>query len=158
VALREIYTSPATCLREKSVEIKKLLRKHKHLISDMVDTIEHHASIGLAAPQVGENTQIAVIDLRVTNSKDTVSQHEDSNFPGYLVLINPEVIDGMGDITIEEGCLSIPGSTFSKMRAYISVTRYLDTDMRHREITAGGILSIAIQHETDHLNGILVSD
>lgn len=116
------------------------------LLRDMWDTMYSVKGVGLAAPQVGLNIRLAVIDVH-PNEK-----------PQPLVLINPEMLSKEGSLEEEEGCLSIPG-LYSKVRRYAKVRiRALDARGRPYEMTGHGLLARAFQHEIDHLDGKLFID
>ena len=115
------------------------------LIADMIDTMESHSGIGLAAPQIGINKRIIVLD------KSLFTDDRDS----HLVMINPIIIDGMGDKVVSEGCLSLPGIEFFMQRAFLIDVEFQTLAGEKESLSASGILSIAIQHEIDHLNGDL---
>lgn len=136
-------------LRQKSKEVSKISKKIRTLIENMLDTMYSANGVGLAAPQVGENLRIFVID---------VSKENEPYNP--LVFVNPKIIKKSGAICVKEGCLSFP-------EAYVNVRRYsnvmvkaLDINGRPFVIEAknGELLAYAIQHENDHLDGILFVD
>ena len=136
-------------LRQKSKEISKVSKKIKMLAENMIDTMYANNGVGLAAPQVGENLRMFVID---------VSQDDEPLNP--IVFINPKIIKKSGAIKSNEGCLSFP-------KAYVDVRRYknvmvkaLDLNGRSFVLEAknGELLARAIQHEYDHLEGILFID
>ena len=136
-------------LREKSKEVTKISKKIKTLITDMLDTMYHANGVGLAAPQVGENLRIFVIDV------------SDPSGPiNPLVFINPKIIKKSGAIISYEGCLSFP-------KAYTTVRRYKNVMVKALDINGrpfikegknGELLARAIQHEFDHLDGNLFID
>ncbi len=101
--------------------------------------------IGLAATQVNRHVQLVVIDVS-----------EDKNEP--LVLINPEIIEKAGIQTHEEGCLSVPGIYAKVKRADQILVSYLDLDGQQRELPAQGLLAVCVQHELDHLKGVVFLD
>lgn len=103
--------------------------------------------VGLAAPQVGVSERLIVLDVR--NREGT---------KGLITLINPEIIEAEGRVVEEEGCLSLPGITENIPRAERVLVRGHDLDEREREIEAEGLLAVALQHEIDHLEGILFID
>lgn len=117
------------------------------LIEDMVDTMYAAPGVGLAANQVGVSKRLAVIDLSVGKR------------PGELhVLINPEMVDATGEITEEEGCLSIPDFVEIVTRPEKVKVRYLDRNGEPREMWGDGLMARALCHEIDHLNGTLFVD
>jgi peptide deformylase len=117
------------------------------LIADLFDTCRAAPGIGLAAPQIGVNRRVAVIDLSVGADPDA-----------RLVLINPEVIDASGEQKEEEGCLSIPDFAERVVRAARVRARFQDATGALREIEGTELLARALSHEIDHLNGILYVD
>ena len=117
------------------------------LIDDMVDTMYAAPGVGLAANQVGVGKRLAVIDLSVGKK------------PGELhVLINPEIVERIGQQTEDEGCLSIPDFTETVVRPQRVKVRYLDRNGEPREMWGEGLMARALCHETDHLNGNLFVD
>ncbi len=115
----------------------------KKLIAEMTETMRAHDGLGLAAPQVGHSLQICVIEI------------QDELF----VMINPEIKSAGGDlITQEEGCLSLPGKYLPIERSERIKVRALDANGQRQIIRARGLLSRALQHEIDHLNGMLLVD
>ena len=117
------------------------------LVPRMFATMYAAPGIGLAAPQVGSSLRLAVVDL-----------HPDDR-PDPIVLINPEVIARSEETaTREEGCLSIPGQYAEVTRPAHVTVRYRDAEGNRREIAAEGLLAACLQHEIDHLNGILFVD
>jgi len=117
----------------------------RKLVMDMAETMYDAPGVGLAAPQIGVLKRVTVIDI---TPKDEPKEN-------LLVLINPEIIHREGDITWEEGCLSIP-RVYEKIDRSRKVTvRALNIDGKVFEITGEGLLSVAMQHEIDHLDGIL---
>lgn len=122
------------------------------LIEDLVDTMRAGpGSVGVAAPQVGVTQRLCVVD--VSESR----QGRDYNH-GLLVLVNPEIIDREGAAIMREGCMSVPDYTGDVERSSSITIRFLDQTGDPREITTGGFEAVAIQHEMDHLDGILFLD
>lgn len=139
------YSDPI--LRKKSIPIIKIDNKIKKLIKDMFQTLYYANGVGLAASQVGELLRIIIID---TSSKEKKSTN--------LVLINPEILKKQGEIVFEEGCLSIPGISEEIKRAKKIVISAYNENLEKIKIEAEELISIVIQHEIDHLNGILFID
>lgn len=129
-------------LRKECEPITEINDEIRELVKDMFETMYAAKGIGLAAPQVGKNVALMIIDL------------EDSP----LVFINPQIIKKSGKETSNEGCLSLPGLSEKVERATRVVARAIDLNGDEFEITAEGLLARAIQHETDHLDGILFID
>ncbi len=117
------------------------------LIADMVATCHAAPGIGLAAPQIGENRRVAIIDLSVGEDPDAV-----------IVLVNPVMIETSGEQKEEEGCLSVPDIAEKVVRPARVRVRAADASGVVREIEGTGLLARALCHETDHLNGTLFVD
>jgi len=148
MAIRKILTIPDPILREKSEPVKIVDKDIQNLMDDMISTMYHAPGIGLAAIQIGIPKRVVVMDL---------SKESDKKEPMYFV--NPEII-WKSDLnsTYEEGCLSIPNQFAKIDRPEKCHFRYLDYNGNQKEIKADGLLSTCIQHEIDHLNGILFID
>jgi peptide deformylase len=117
------------------------------LIADMVETCHAAPGVGLAAPQIGLNKRIAIIDLSVGADPDAL-----------IVLVNPVILESEGEQREEEGCLSVPDLTEKVSRPARVVVRAADAAGAIREIEGTGLLARALCHETDHLNGMLYLD
>jgi peptide deformylase len=117
------------------------------LIDDMIDTVYAAPGVGLAAPQVGVGHRIVVIDLSIGKVPSE-----------QIVLMNPEFVRREGMQLQEEGCLSVPGFHATVPRPALVTVRGLDREGRERVVEAQGFLARAIQHEMDHLDGILFVD
>ena len=150
-------------LRQKGAAIEKVTPEIKQLIADMFETMEASHGVGLAAQQVGRAVQLTVVDVREV-AKDRPSTLELKGKPADvaeimpLVLINPVVTPAGEPATGGEGCLSFP-EIFAEIARPESVdVKALNEKGKPIEFRAGGLLARAIQHETDHLNGILFID
>lgn len=130
-------------LRSKAKEIDEVNKKTNDLIDNMFDTMYEEDGVGLAAPQIGILKRIAVVDTRETEK---------------IVLINPEIIEKEGKAIMEEGCLSVPGETGDVIRAEKIKVKSLNRNGKEIEFEAEGFEARAIQHEIDHLDGILFVD
>ena len=150
MALRNICTYPDPVLRTKTARVGTIDNATNRLIDDMIETMHAAPGVGLAANQVGVSLQLAVIDLSHV-------EDEDRRHP-LLVLINPEFLSMEGSVTEEEGCLSIPEYAESVKRAAKVKVRALDRSGKPYELEARGLLAKALQHEIDHLNGLLFID
>ncbi len=161
MAVREIVTYPATVLKEKSAPVEKMDAETRTLIDDMLDTVlEDDKNVGLAANQVGVARRIIVTDLYRYDDDESDSGEESAadRRKRMLVLINPEITFSEGVITYGEGCLSFPGITADIKRAdHVKVTA-LDGDFNPVEIDAFGFQAVLMQHEIDHLDGVLIID
>jgi peptide deformylase len=149
-------------LRQKGARIEKITPEIKRLIADMFETMNERHGVGLAAQQVGRALQLTVIDVREVQDRPSTLELKgkpaDVNKIMPLVLINPE-IKPLGDpVAAGEGCLSFP-EIFAEISRPGSVdVKALNEKFKPVEFRAGGLLSRAIQHEADHLNGILFID
>lgn len=149
MAVKKILRYGEKSLREKSKEVHKVSKKIKELVKDLLDTLYANNGVGLAAPQIGENYRIFVID--------TSSGDEPLN---PVIFINPKIIKKSGAFISNEGCLSFP-EVYADVRRYKNVmVKSLDENGRPFVVEANGgtLLTKAIQHEFDHLEGILFID
>ena len=149
MAVRKVVKYGEPCLRAKSKEVHKISKKIQILIDDMYDTMYATNGVGLAAPQVGENLRIFVIDVTEPNEA-----------PDPIIFINPKIIKKEGAINSYEGCLSFP-QMYTNVRRYETVkVKALNFNGKPFVIEAkdGSLLARAIQHEFDHLDGILFVD
>jgi len=147
MALREIKKYPARVLKQKAVPVTQIDDDLQCLIDDMIETMHAAPGVGLAAPQVGVSKRVAVIDISLKEESVPI-----------LILINPEIVKREGEIEFEEGCLSIPEYTAKVTRSENLVISAIDRTGQKVEMETGGLLSIAVQHEIDHLDGILFID
>ena len=122
------------------------------LVTDLLDTM--HAgpgSVGVAAPQIGVTLRVCVVDVSASrNGKD--------NNHGLLRMINPQIVAASGAAIMREGCMSVPDYTGDVQRATEITLRFLEPDGAQQKISASGFEAVAIQHEMDHLDGILFLD
>ena len=147
-----IVTYDDEVLRKKAVAVEGNSEEFQTFIDDMFETMYNANGIGLAAPQIGVSKRIFVIDA------DSVMDEEEELF-GPLAFINPEIISLSGEeIMMEEGCLSLPELNDKVKRPDIVKIKFLDRDFEEREMEVGGWMSRVIQHEFDHLEGILFID
>ncbi|MGA2893038.1 MAG: peptide deformylase [Xanthobacteraceae bacterium] len=148
MAVREIIKLPDKRLRLKSEPVKKVDADLRALVDDMFETMYDAPGIGLAAIQLGVAKRVVTMDL---------SKREDNHKP--LVFINPEITWSSEETaTYEEGCLSIPEYYEEVERPAQVKVKYLDLDGKSHEITAKGLLATCLQHEIDHINGVLFID
>jgi peptide deformylase len=148
MAIRPILTAPNPILKQVSKPVEEVTDDLRALMDDMLETMYDAPGIGLAAIQVGEPLQILVLD---------VAHDEDEPKPQYFV--NPEIISASEELsTYEEGCLSVPEFAAEIDRPAEIHLRYLDYDGKEQEMNADGLLATCIQHEMDHLKGILFID
>lgn len=145
MGMRNIREIGDDILRKESKTVKEMTPHLKSVLADMGETMYANDGCGLAAPQVGILKKMFVIDVSETRDQ-------------LLVMVNPEILEADGESTDMEGCLSVPGKHASVTRpAHIRV-RYQDADMETHEMEADGLLARCIQHENDHLHGILYVD
>jgi peptide deformylase len=150
MAIRAIRTYPDPVLRVKTGRVEKIDNSLDQLIQDMIETMHAAPGVGLAANQIGVSLQLAVIDLS--------SREEDEQRHPLMVIINPEILSLEGAVVEEEGCLSIPDYAEKVKRASKIRVRAQDLTGKSFEIAAEGLLAKALQHEIDHLNGVLFID
>ncbi len=144
MSILNIRTLPDPVLREKAKKVTTIDDSIQKLIEDMIDTMRDAHGVGLAANQVGVLKKIVVIEIP---DEDLVR-----------ILINPEIIRREGERLVDEGCLSIPGYRGELLRSVKVRVRALDRYGKSIRIKAEGLLSQALEHETDHINGILYID
>ena len=148
MAVRDILILPDKRLRLASKPVAKVDAAVKKLIEDMFATMYHAPGIGLAAIQIGEARRIVIIDL---------AKKDEPRAP--QVFINPEIVTKSDEKKVhEEGCLSIPEYYEEVERPAAVTVKYLDLDGKSHQLNATGILATCIQHEIDHLNGVLFID
>jgi len=147
MAILEIKKYPEKVLKQKALPVTAFDQALQALIDDMIETMYAAPGVGLAAPQVGESRRLAVIDISSKEEKMPL-----------LVLVNPVIVDSEGIIEFEEGCLSIPEYTVNVKRAEKVLVRAQDRGGEVIEIEGTDLLAIALQHEIDHLEGILLID
>ena len=148
MALRQILTEPNKTLREQSLSVEIVDEDLQKLMNDMLETMYAAPGIGLAAIQVGIPKRVIVLDIA---SKDGPRNP--------MFFINPEIIEKSdNNLTYEEGCLSVPGQFAEIDRPGKCHIKYLDYHGQPKEIKAEGMLATCIQHEMDHLEGILFID
>jgi len=150
VAILKIISFPEKILRQKALDITEFDSALEKLAMDMAETMYDAPGIGLAAPQVGVSKKIAVIDLGKDDELKIQSK--------LYVLINPEIIKTSGLMKYEEGCLSISGIREYVERPSNITVKYNDLEGNNCIVEAEGLFAICIQHEIDHLNGILFID
>ena len=148
MALREILTEPNEILRKKSLLVDQVDGDIQKLMDDMLETMYLAPGIGLAAIQVGVPKRVIVLDI---------ARKDEPKNPMYF--INPEIITKSKDsLAYEEGCLSVPGQFAEITRSSNCYIKYLDYYGQPQELKAEGLIATCIQHEIDHLEGILFID
>ncbi|MGE3796689.1 MAG: peptide deformylase [Thermomicrobiales bacterium] len=151
MALMEIILEGDPRLRQKSTRIRSVDDGLRKIAADMFETMLDAPGVGLAGPQVGVMRRIIVVHL-----PSGYVQDEDPEIS--LILINPEIVKGQGKEYGQEGCLSIPGWVGDVPRMTTITVKAVDLDNRHVRIKAEGMLARVLQHEIDHLDGILFVD
>ncbi len=150
--VRNILVYPNTILKEKCKSVNAIDDEVQALIRDLVETMyAGPGSVGVAAPQIGVSMRVCVIDVSASK------RGKDFNH-GLLVMVNPEIIKREGAATMREGCMSVPDYTGDVERATNITVRFTDENSVVRELETQGFEAVAIQHETDHLDGILFLD
>jgi peptide deformylase len=147
VALREILEYPDPRLREVAKPVATVTPEIQTLVDDMAETMYAAPGCGLAAIQIGVPYRVFVVDCA-----------EEDQPSDLRVFINPEILEKDGQVVWNEGCLSFPGVREEIKRAERVKVRALDRSGQPFELEADGLLAVAIQHETDHLNGVLMID
>jgi peptide deformylase len=154
MALLPILTYPDPRLAEKSTPVEKVTDEIKRLIDDMFETMYEAEGVGLAAPQVGVTKRIIVVDCGTREKEEPPPLKPVQPY----AIVNPEVVERDGKITWEEGCLSVPGYTDEVERAAKVVVKGLNREGEEIRIEADGLLAVCLQHEIDHLEGMLFVD
>ena len=148
MAIRPIIIAPDPRLKKRAQPVEAVDAEIRRLMDDMLETMYAAPGIGLAAPQVGVLKRVIVVDAARKDEE-----------PEPLFLANPELLSvGEDDSVYEEGCLSLPDQFADVTRPEACRVRYLDRDNETREVEAEGILATCIQHEMDHLEGLLFVD
>ncbi|HWI40422.1 MAG TPA: peptide deformylase [Verrucomicrobiae bacterium] len=149
---QKILLYPHPVLKKMCRAVPALDADISALITDLIDTMhEGPGSVGVAAPQIGVSLRVCVVD--VSRSK----LGRDNNH-GLLVMVNPEIVWREGSGMMREGCMSVPDYTGDVERATSVTVRFMEREGAMREVTASGFEAVAIQHEMDHLDGILFLD
>lgn len=148
MSILNILRYPDPILKKKSEPVTEITQEIQRLIDDMAETMYAAPGVGLAAPQVGRSVRVIVIDV---NSKE--EQKRD-----LISIINPEIIERSGEIDWEEGCLSIPDYSADVKRAERVIVSGLDREGKKKIIVGEELLSVVLQHEIDHLDGMLFID
>ncbi len=147
MALRRILHYPEPLLKQKALPVIAFDAELKQLAEDMVETMYDAPGVGLAAPQVGELKRLIILDCSAKDEPDDL-----------IIAVNPEIVAGDGESLEEEGCLSVPGYWASVKRYGKATMRYQDLEGNVHEREAEGLLAVGMQHEIDHLEGILFVD
>ena len=147
MSVAKIVVYPDPILLAKAKEVEKIDDRLVCLAEDMAETMYAAPGVGLAAPQVGVSERLIVVDVRHSEGEAEL-----------VTLINPEILEVEGEVINEEGCLSLPGIKENVARAHRVLVRGYDLSEAEKEIETEGLLALALQHEIDHLEGILFID
>ena len=145
--LRQILTYPDPFLLRKAAPVIRVDDRIRELVRDMFETMYAASGVGLAAPQVGVGKRIIIVDVSPVDKEIAP-----------IALVNPEIVERQGLVEGTEGCLSVPGVEGVVPRAESVLVRALDTQGQPVKIRAEGLLARALQHEIDHLDGVLFID
>ena len=155
----EIRTYGDSVLTRNAVPVKAVDDAIRRLAEDMIETMQANNGIGLAAPQVGRHEALCVVAVPPEADTDDSGMPINVGYPYPLVLVNPEIISASEErCTREEGCLSCPDIYAPIERPSVITVTYLDQKGVPSTLRAEGLLARCIQHEIDHLNGILITD
>ena len=152
MAVQPIRAYPDPILKQVCSPVDERDAEIDTLVQDLIDTmVASGHSVGVAAPQIGVCKRVVVVD--VSHSKLGAKHNH-----GLLVMINPEIVESEGEKTMREGCMSVPDYTGNVTRAKQVMVQFLDRDGHERVVRAKGFEAVAIQHELDHLDGLLFLD
>ena len=156
MALKQILTEPNKILREKSLKVNQVDEDLQKLMDDMLETMYAAPGIGLAAIQVGVPKRVIVLDIGWRDKPEIINDEKQKERKNPMCFVNPEIITKSANNSIyEEGCLSVPGQFAEIERPDKCHIKYLDYYSQPKELVAEGMLATCIQHEMDHLEGIL---
>jgi peptide deformylase len=169
MALLEVLKYPDTALKTQADEVSEVDDEVRQLLTDMAETMYAAPGVGLAATQVGRAVRAVVLDVPPPEEEAEQAEEggeaeapEEAEAEGprsrLLCLVNPEIVQAEGEVTWEEGCLSVPGVYEDVKRKAKVVVEALDADGQPLTIEAEGLLAVALQHEIDHLDGVLFID
>ncbi|MBZ4643967.1 MAG: peptide deformylase [Deferribacteres bacterium] len=151
MAIREVLTYPNPILKKISEEVSEITADVKETITDLMDTMDSTShSVGIAAPQIGKLYRIIAIDA--SKNKKCTNHH------GKMIMINPEILKWEGMLQFREGCMSLPDYTGNVNRARKILVQFQDENLNTRAIEAEEFEAVLIQHEIDHLDGVLFID
>ena len=153
MAVKDVLIYPDPRLKEICTPIDNFTESAPQILQDLVDTmIDAGHSVGIAAPQIGDLYRIAVVDV----SSSKLGKKQENH--GLLQMVNPEIIEIEGSQIVREGCMSVPDYTGNVTRSESIVVQFLDQNQQLQVIRCDGFEAIAIQHELDHLDGLLFLD
>jgi peptide deformylase len=153
MAVRSIILYPDPILKQVCMPVKQHDHEADTLIQDLIDTmVDSGHSVGVAAPQIGTALRVVVVDV----SKSKLGKKEQNH--GLITMVNPEIINSAGKRTMREGCMSVPDYTGNVDRAEEIVVQFLNRSGEEQVVRSSGFEAVAIQHEIDHLDGLLFLD
>ncbi|NLF23391.1 MAG: peptide deformylase [Lentisphaerae bacterium] len=155
--VQPIVTFGDDALRAKARPVTEITPEIRQLVADMLESMQAARGVGLAAEQIGRQESVCVIDVPTDAEKEAYAAFN-ASIAMPLVMLNPEITAMQGKQRDEEGCLSFPEISVHLTRAVEVTVAYTDLEGTRRTLTARGLLARAIQHETDHLNGVLLVD
>lgn len=149
--VRDVLVYPDPILKEISEDVTNLTDEVRQTVADLRDTMDASShSVGIAAPQIGKLLRIIVVDA--SKNKKCENNH------GKMVMINPEILKWEGILQFREGCMSVPDYTGNVNRARKIVVQYQDENLEQKALEAEEFEAVLIQHEMDHLDGVLFID
>lgn len=149
----DIVIAPHPVLKTMCTPVTEVTDELRTLMDNMMDTMYHAGGVGLAAPQVGETMRLFVADVGDVDEEGKIKQGKPYKF------VNPEILEMSDDLfSYDEGCLSIPGFFEERARPNTIKVKYLDENGTEKTETFSGLMSFCIQHEIEHLDGILFTD
>ena len=148
MSILKIYQYPEPVLRKETEKVTQFDENLTQLVADMGETMYKAPGIGLAAPQIGKSLKLIVVDI----SKDPEGEKK------FMPMVNPEIIDHEGKQVDEEGCLSVPELTANVDRYKKITVSFQDLEGKQQKLTTEDRFAVVLQHEIDHLNGILFLD
>ncbi len=154
----KVLTYGSEVLREKAKPVEKVTDDIRQLAKDMISTMYASNGVGLAAEQIGRTESVCVLDVTPAYGDGAEGEGKPCPAPMPLVLINPEITETEGECVAEEGCLSFPDIFVPVKRPERIVVKYMSIEGEDASIDTDGFLARAIQHEMDHLNGVLLYD
>jgi len=179
MALREVLKYPDPSLKVKAAVVETVDDDVRALIKDLIETMYKEAGLGLAATQIGVARRVIVLDvpdkevgadaeiksvsdIKAERAVEELANEGEDGLAGHarylLKLVNPEIISGEGEVVFEEGCLSLPGIVADVRRHARIQLKALDENGLPVVINAAGLMAIALQHEIDHLDGVVFID
>jgi len=155
--MKQIVKFGAPVLRGKTKEIKSVTPEIKELVNTMLDTMREAEGLGLAAPQIGKDLAVCIVDVpEEAQGAEFIELNAPVKMP--MVMLNPVISEPEGSLRRQEGCLSFPGLYMDVTRPRACTVDYMALDGQHYRVRVHGLLARAVIHEVDHLNGVLFID